>query len=64
MSQTLCYCPRVLGGFYMRMWSKAGFPDLHFPCERHEAIAGKPSMTTSGISAESPHSIGASPPKA
>jgi hypothetical protein len=27
-------------GFYMRMWSKAGFPDLDFPREHHEAIAG------------------------
>jgi hypothetical protein len=41
--ETSQHAPMNIGGvgFYMRMWSKASFPDLDFPREHHEAIAGE-----------------------
>jgi len=41
--ETSQHAPLNIGGvdFYMRMWSKASFPDLGFPREHHEAIAGE-----------------------
>jgi hypothetical protein len=41
--ETSQHAPMNIGGvgFYMCMWSKAAFPDLDFPREHHEAIAGE-----------------------
>lgn len=41
--ETSQHAPLNIGGFgfYMRMWSKAEFPDIDFPREHHEAIAGE-----------------------